>query len=65
MAKRLESPEWNLFDVIEKEEILEHLRICTHQHERRSLTVWPGQTCERMTMTCETCGQVRGRYPGE
>jgi hypothetical protein len=40
---------------------------CTHP--KKSLegteTVWPGETCRRMTMTCRDCGWYRGRYPRE
>jgi hypothetical protein len=38
---------------------------CRHRDERRSVTTWPGEDFERLTMTCEACGRVRGRYPGE
>jgi hypothetical protein len=38
---------------------------CTHLFEEPTVTVWPGETCERLTMTCAACDRVRGRYPGE
>jgi Zn ribbon nucleic-acid-binding protein len=38
---------------------------CPHKKEAPSLTVWPGETVERMTMTCLECGRYRPRYPGE
>jgi hypothetical protein len=27
----------------------------------RTVTTWPGETIERLTWTCTTCGHVRGR----
>jgi hypothetical protein len=66
MAKRIiptSAP--NLLDIIEEEEIKEHIEDCPHRRMKRTLTIWPGETFERMTMTCELCGKVRGRYPNE
>ena len=63
--RKIQSSEPNLFDMIEKEEAKEDPKRCTHRREKRSLTVWPGETCERLTMTCEFCGRYRGRFPNE
>jgi hypothetical protein len=38
---------------------------CEHQREAPTVTVWPGERVERLTMLCCACGRVRGRYPGE
>lgn len=57
--------ELNLFDMIDKEDIKTDLSKCHHRVTRHSETVWPGETCIRLTMTCELCGKVRGRYPNE
>ena len=35
--------------------------LCDHRSESKTLTVWPGETWERMTWTCNDCGHVRGR----
>lgn len=51
----------SLFDIIEKEEAREHPETCPHETEKKTYTIWPGETFERMTWTCERCGRVRGR----
>lgn len=67
MAKR--SPQGpSLFDVIDEQvarETMQETGVCTHQRESPSETIWPGETWVRLTMTCDICGRVRGRYPGE
>lgn len=56
----------SLFDVLETETVkVEGAAACRHGRERRSETVWKGESCVRLTMTCETCGRIRGRFPGE
>jgi hypothetical protein len=39
--------------------------LCLHLKELRTETVWPGEQKQRLTMTCDSCGRLRGRYPGE
>lgn len=35
---------------------------CSMDHDwRNSVTTWPGETIERLTVTCTRCGEVRGR----
>ena len=55
----------SLFDVIEEEEAREDSAKCLHRKENRTETVWQGDTVVRLTMTCDICKRVRGRYPGE
>jgi hypothetical protein len=51
-----------LFDILEIEEDREKgEEKCPHRHEKKTLTVWPGETFERCTWTCEACGRIRGR----
>ena len=35
---------------------------CQHRRKRKTLTVWPGETEERVTATCDDCGLVQGWY---
>lgn len=63
MAKKPAQDEFNLFDVIEKEEAKDKPESCSHRREIPTLTVWEGETCQRMTWTCEFCGRIRGRMP--
>lgn len=64
MAKKAPQP---MFDFLaaDVEERKEKGQACAHQRESRTLTVWPGENFERMTMTCDDCGHIRGRYPNE
>lgn len=62
-APRASAP--SLFDVIAREEAREHPEECRHARERRTETQWPEETFKRLTMTCEHCGRIRGRFPGE
>ncbi len=39
--------------------------MCPHLIHLQSVTIWPGEDFERLTMTCQSCGRVRGRYPKE
>jgi hypothetical protein len=58
----------SLFDVIDEQvarETVAETGVCTHERESPTETVWPGETCTRLTMTCDICQRVRGRYPGE
>lgn len=55
----------DLFDMVEKEDVKTNPEVCSHKRERHSLTVWPKENFERLTMTCEICGRIRGRYPRE
>jgi len=34
---------------------------CKHRREDKTLTIWPGETWERLTWTCMDCGRIRGR----
>lgn len=66
MAKRLSNGSGrNLFDILDAEKVKTGEAECRHPRVKRTTTVWPGETFERLTMTCEDCGRVRGRYPGE
>lgn len=57
---------FDLFDLIEKEELKEDPnKKCSHSRMKYSETIWPGENFERLTMTCVLCGYVRGRYPKE
>ncbi len=38
---------------------------CKHQIFGPSETIWPGEILARLTATCQSCGYIRGRYPGE
>lgn len=58
-------PERSLFDLLDEEDARSNPQQCEHRQERRSVTVWPGEVKERLTMTCTLCERVRGRYPGE
>lgn len=40
---------------------LEALPECPHLRWAPTVTVWPGESCERLTRTCVECGEVRGR----
>ena len=35
-------------------------RLTAHQM-RATITIWPGETCQRNTWTCDRCGEIRGR----
>lgn len=34
---------------------------CEHDWDMTTTRVWPGESTARLTMTCRTCGEVRGR----
>ena len=52
----------DLFDMIERSKEEERpIEECRHLEEDKTLTVWPGETEERMTYTCRRCGHIRGR----
>lgn len=59
-----------LFDIIEQETIKENPSSCIDFHKgqsnmRPTITVWSHVKDPRLTMTCMTCGYVRGRWPKE
>lgn len=60
MAKKLAPPGPSLFDLFEPMEKTDPAK-CKHRHERKTFTVWPGETWDRLTWTCEDCGRIRGR----
>jgi hypothetical protein len=35
---------------------------CPHTHFEDTVTIWPGETFERLTSTCKACRKVFGRY---
>lgn len=55
----------DLLDIIEDAERKDAGHPCLHKVMEPTVTVWPGETCERLTMTCSSCGFVRGRFPKE
>jgi len=53
----------SLFDIIEEQEVKEKPEECRHTNRKDTVTVWAGETWERLTETCVLCGWVIGRYP--
>lgn len=56
----------SLFDVLDAVEASEPKPLkdpakCSHKKERKTFTVWPGESFDRMTWTCDDCGRIRGR----
>lgn len=55
----------SFFDIIEAEDIKANPESCVHPRNKldKTITVWPGETCQRFTWTCQLCGKVWGRCP--
>ena len=58
----LQNNELTLFDIIERNE---DPKLCEHRRMRPTITKWPNDPDPRMTMTCLSCGYIRGRWPSE
>ena len=61
----MKSEPQNLFDLLDVEDAKAIPTACPHRFEAPTVTIWPNETTERLTMTCVACGRVRGRYPRE